>query len=617
MKRDSVFKQRHWLFILGAFFLVFSFALAGCNGGGSAESDSGDLYIGLTDAPGDFLSYQVDITSLTLTKENNAVVQTLPEETTLDFTEYTEMTELLTAKTVPSGIYTEITMALDFANAVIMVEDENGDPVQVLPENIVDENGNQITTLNVTLQFPDTDRLVIAPGIPAHLTLDFDLATSNQVTFDENGIPTVTVLPNLTAEINPEDPKLHRIRGPLNEVNLEQNEFTLYLRPFWKKINREPDLKFGEITVTVDEDTIYDIDGTRYEGDAGLEALDKLDQYTGVIALGELDLTEFPAKFHADEVRAGSSIPGGDMDLLRGSVTKINDDDGTFIVKGFAADRDDIRIAIAQEFEVTLTEDAIVRKEFSNDVFGPDDISVGQKVTIFGDLESISDDDDEDVAGRMDASYVLLNLTTIRGDAVAVNAGKVYIDLQSIDHWGSDTFTFEEGIDPANLGVDTGELDLSDINAGDPLKIRGFFTNQDTTDPAFTAKTIIATKNVRARMVVNWNPATDEAFTDITGDKITLDLDGAGIFHHVGRGFVITDLKDCDSPALAPDEDQRGFYVIKEWFDIDFYDEFSDFADALAARIDGGDTVAHLTASGAYNDDTCVMEADRITVTLR
>ncbi len=45
----------------------------------NATDEEGVVAIGLTDTPGDFLTYTVDVTSLTLTKaDNTTVVQSLP-----------------------------------------------------------------------------------------------------------------------------------------------------------------------------------------------------------------------------------------------------------------------------------------------------------------------------------------------------------------------------------------------------------------------------------------------------------------------------------------------------------------------------------------------------------
>ncbi len=180
---NATMKTRLFHFIgivfIGAVLLALT--LGGCSGSGSggADAEDGTLVIGLTDAEGDFLRYEVDVVSLTLTKQNGAVVDALPVQTRVDFAQYTEMTEFLTAATVPTGRYIKATMMLDYRNADIQIEDADGNAVAV--ETILDEDGSPITTLPVAVHLEGRNSLVIAPGIPAHLTLDFNLEASNQV----------------------------------------------------------------------------------------------------------------------------------------------------------------------------------------------------------------------------------------------------------------------------------------------------------------------------------------------------------------------------------------------------------------------------------------------------
>ena len=250
LKRTETFKKHSgWkpLFpILLTIYCVISLLLTpilltGCKSGGGSDGSStsgwggslgtsGDVVIGLTDAPGDFVTYTVDVVSLTLTKQNGAVVNALPLETRVDFSQYTDMTEFLTAATVPSGLYTKAVMTLDYRDADIQVEDQNGKAVPA--EIIVDENGKEITTLRLSVHLEGIDRLLIVPGIPAHLTLDFDLKASNQVEFDNYDNPTMTVKPVLLADANPRAPKIHRLRGPLKDVNVADGTFDVIIRPF-------------------------------------------------------------------------------------------------------------------------------------------------------------------------------------------------------------------------------------------------------------------------------------------------------------------------------------------------------------------------------------------------
>ena len=100
--------------------VLLLFGMYGCSGGGSdtpavsgQDNDSGEVAVSLTDAPGDFATYTVDVLSLVLTRANGDKVSTLPQETRLDFTQYTDMTEFLTAATVPKGVYVAATLTLD------------------------------------------------------------------------------------------------------------------------------------------------------------------------------------------------------------------------------------------------------------------------------------------------------------------------------------------------------------------------------------------------------------------------------------------------------------------------------------------------------------------------
>jgi hypothetical protein len=232
--KEREMKTIAWRMRIAALFsiLLCTFFI-GCNSGnesGATSDDSGELAISLTDAVGDFGTYTVDVLNLTLTKANGAQVSTLPLSARIDFAQYTEMTEFLTAATVPAGAYVAATMTLDYTNADIWVEDENGDNLQV--ETILDQEGNPASTLTVTVQLEDRNRLVIAPGIPAHLLLDFDLKATNQVTLDQ-GTPVLTVDPFLVADVNRMPNRWHRIRGLLDAVDTSQGSFSLFLRPFF------------------------------------------------------------------------------------------------------------------------------------------------------------------------------------------------------------------------------------------------------------------------------------------------------------------------------------------------------------------------------------------------
>ena len=124
------FSGRFWIAILAI--CLVAVGLTACFESGSGSSaDSGEVVIGLTDAESNFVKYEVDVVSLTLTKANGAVVDALPLATRVDFAQYVEMTEFLTVATVPVGRYIKATLTLDYQSADIQAENADGNAVPV------------------------------------------------------------------------------------------------------------------------------------------------------------------------------------------------------------------------------------------------------------------------------------------------------------------------------------------------------------------------------------------------------------------------------------------------------------------------------------------------------
>src|SRR5207247_4162098 len=151
-----------------------------------------------------------------------------------------------------------------------------------------------------------------------------NLAASNFV--DMSGInPVVTVNPLLVADVNPDAPKPHRIRGPRDRVDIQAGSFTLILRPF-NLLQGD----HGRVAFLTDSNTTYEIDQTSFRGSAGLSALAAKRQLTATVAVGTLDFTS--RRFIATEVLAGSSVSFGTSDALTGNV--ISRSGTTFAVNG-------------------------------------------------------------------------------------------------------------------------------------------------------------------------------------------------------------------------------------------------------------------------------------------
>ncbi len=474
-----------------AFVLFTSMAmLSACGGSTGITEDTGEVFIGLTDAEGDFVNYTVDVVAISLTRADGNVVDTLPLTTRVDFSQYTDLTEFLTAATVPAGRYVQGTVTLDYSNADIWVEDANGVGIKV--NSILDTAGNPVTTMNMSVQLDGINQLPIAPGIPSMLNLDFDLEASNNVDFS-NGEPVVTVDAVLIAEVDRESPnKQHRLRGPLKEVNVADSYYQVYIRPFHHRI-ADREHRFGEFKIHTNDTTVYEIDGVMYEGAAGLEVLATMPQFTATVAIGKLRLN--PLRFVAREVYAGSSVPGGDLDVVKGSVIARSGDD--IIVKGATLTRTDGTVVFNDTVTVSLDDSTTVTKQLASELAGIDDVSVGQRVTVFG---TLTNDELSDLQFSAANGYLRMLLSNLRGTVVKLPDTGNYLtmNLHAINGRNPEIYDFTgtgvdtaNDADPMNYEIDSGALTLDELMVEGRAGVRGHVTPFGMATPDFNAQTIV------------------------------------------------------------------------------------------------------------------------------
>ena len=59
-----------------------------------------------------------------------------------------------------------------------------------------------------------------------------------------------------------------------------------------------------------------------------------------------------------------------------------------------------------------------------------------------------------------------------------------------------------------------------------------------------------------------------------------MNLAGIGMFHHVKQAGVVTDLSDLDqNPAIVPDADSEGLFLIVQGGSIQLFFYFEGFSD--------------------------------------
>jgi len=594
--------------------VAVAFGLYACR---NLTDEEGVVAIGLTDAQGDFLTYTVDVTSLTLTKADSTFVQTLPQRTRVDFAQIVDLTEFVTGATIPAGNYVSATLNVDYTNADIRVDDGNGVPVPVAPANIRDSQGAQVTTLPMTVKLDNARQLVIAPLRPSLLDLDFNLAASNFV--DMSGInPMVTVNPLLVADVNPDAPKPHRIRGPLDRVDMQAGSFTLILRPF-NLLQGD----HGRVAFLTDSNTTYEIDQTSFRGSAGLSALAAKPQLTATVAVGTLDLTS--RRFIATEVLAGSSVRFGTSDVLTGNVVS-RSSGTTFVVKGAELVRSNGTLTFRDTVTVTVASGTTkVIKQGTMGTFATGDISVGQRVTVLGNLTNTTVG-----STTMDATSGLARLliTQLNG---SVNSGGVVgntvaMTLSRIDGRPIGLFNFAgtgttgNDANPNSYQVAAGTLSLAGIGNGTPLKVRGFVRpfSQATATGDFDAITLIDVTNAPATLVVGWPSLEAAPFNNPTATGMTVNLTNAGLLHDIFRGGVDTRLSLSDAPIVNATNPARGLFVIGDNGTVTVYTRLSAYQAALQAELAAGRKARSFVASGGtYVDGPKTLTANAMAAALQ
>ena len=590
MKHFNV-KQGLWIFLLS----IISLAMSACGPAGDGNGDSSsqetsELTISLTDAEGDFNHYTVDVVSLTLHKSNGAIIETLPNTVRLDFSQYIEVTEFLSTATVPVGSYNQAQITLDYSNAEITVEDRNGNS---LPAQALDDNGDPLGTVSVDLMFNENSEFVISPGVPAALTLDFDLEASNEVSINGNSA-TLMVNPVLLANTQVEDDKSRRLRGLLRGVSLDAETFNVVVRPFRVRL-----YDFGQLTVHTNDDTVFEIDGIAYRQQQGLQVLSRQTGFTPIVTLGTVHLN--PRRFLAHQVYAGSSVPWDNRDALKGSV--IARSANTLTVVGATVETDLGRFSFNDEIDVLVDSFTTVTKQGEPDNgHSIDDLSVGQKVTVLGTLSA-----NGKTLNATGDGLVRMRYSQISGLVTSVSP--LEVDLQHINRRMVARYDFAgTGIDAANdadpdqYQIDTGLLNLNSVGLAEPVRVSGFPAPFGSAPLDFTAKTVVDLSQLPTGMFMGYGAGGSEtAVISLDENGLLLDLESTAGRHHLKTAGVITDISGLAAVPFVEPAVGGGLYALTLGRRVHLYYSWESYQMAFNDLLTSGHKVVFVTAKGKYD----------------
>ena len=589
----------------------------------STTGECGNVLLAFTDAEGDFTSYTVDVLSISLERANGTRIEMLPASARIDFAQLTSLSELISATIVEPGNIVGGRIRIDYANAEIYVE-ANGD---IVPAQVYDGDGILLTgaspasIVEVDVDLPSSEQLIVTRGSTSLLSIDFDLTASHIVDTTTNPV-SVVAHPYLVAEIQPVDEKDIRVRGALVDVDLDAATYDIRLRPWHRRAG-----DFGLLTVNTNDTTEYEIDDLSYIGPEGLRALAGKPAGTLTVAFGTLDTSN--RRFTAEIVHAGNAVSGDTFSAVLGNIVSRSGDQ--LVMKGAVAIRRDRRAHFHRTVIVNLGPNTKVTKlgDTLSD-YDKDDLSVGQRTIVLGSFANpeidISDRFGPDVALILDATNgrARMLVTRLAGSVVQIGTGQVDLKLRAIDRLGIGMFDFSGtgmaaiyDADPANYEVATATLPLDDLEISRPIRILGFVAPFGEAPPDFTGRVLIGPRDLPAVLGVGWGvDGTAAPFSLMGPQSLVIDLTNPDIDvrHHMLLGDELTDLFDLPSSPIIQESSIPRVYGIREPGHVELFKDFADFVDELALRLGETDRARSIAAYGRYSETQNELTANKVVV---
>ena len=617
---------------------MFAAALiaAGCHKN-SLTSGYGIGWVTLSDTPGDFTSYIVNVNSLTLTGKTVGVVTAVGAIEPVDFAKLRNFSELWSAASIPNDTYTSASIILDYTNANISVM-VNGVPTKA---TVVDTTGAAVTTQTVNITFDPANQPLIQPTLQSasaiRLAIDLNLPASN-VTNMATSPPTVTIKPFMTAATSAPDTKPVRVRGPLINSSVNVGTYTVYVRPFFDEVN-----SLGLLSMFNDASTVFTVSGTTYVGTPGLTALSQTSAGSTVTAAfttyqpTATNATVTAGKFNSIYVVAGSTLEdfytqgiegdviarSGNILTVRGSTLQFNDGTRQYI------DTPDAVVLLGPATIVTADDNTTLTGLNYNSV------AVGQHIIARG-LYSLPASGvvtlDATGASSTNTGSVRLVSTELFGSVVSAAAPSLVLNLQTIENWPVSVYNFagngSAAVSPAAYSVNTGSLAIpAGLVAGSPVWIDGVGAPFGSAPPDFNAFAINAELSVPASLQVDWTGGTTAPFATATSAGLTINANYTSGVIRVGSESIdltsvaptpqivpATPIGDPGLPAKFMPAFAIGNLSAANTTSITVFNTFAAFVAQLPNSIVAATPAFHFVATGVYNRGNNTFTASSIDV---
>lgn len=582
--------------------------------------------VSVTDAPGDFISYMVNVVSLKLTRADGTVVETVPVTTQVDFAQLVNLSEIISAEQIPSGDYVSAAMTVDFGSATIVV-DNGTTGVTIAAGNVINGATSMPlaapnpTQMTLTLDL-SRNHFVVTEHAIANLALDFNLAASNTIAPSDTNPTTVTVNPVLTASLAPDATKQIRVRGPLVSVDTSTSSYIISVRPFFNSSGTS-----GQFTVNTTATTTFSINNVSSVGSAGLTQLAAVAAGTTVVAYGAWDKTS--QTFTAGNVLAGSSVVGMMHDSVEGTVLSRTGNtltvaDGVIFPLETGGDADDMRWS--RQVTVTVGTGTMVTEDGQVGAFTIQDISVGQHLQLSGKL---GQDGSGNPTLDATAGSARLMVTSLSGTVTALGTNLVTVNLQSLDGQtplrfnfaGTGTSTTNDATATAyTIGVPSA-LATTSLSVGAPVRFAGFIAPFGQAPPDFNALTLLSFAQTHALLDLKWPPSGNTVpFATLTATELLINqaVLQTTVEHYIRIAFVSFDPTTLAAGLeLIPDPAAGNLWLSIVHIKSESSENFSAFADftaALTTDLNGTNAVVHIAADGPYDSTSGTLSVDQMVV---
>ncbi len=472
--------------------------VAGCHSNNNT-SGFGIGWVTVTDEPGDYTSYSVIIDSITLTRNDGAVVTAVATPEIVDFAQLNNIAEMWGSGAIATGTYVSATITLDYTSAVVSVMVGGVPKTATLVDDVA---GGTPSTYAITVNFDALHQPNVtetyASTSALRFAIDFDLAASGRVDVTP-AVPVVYVRPYVTASLLPADTKLIRVRGPMINSSTDVSTYSVYVRPFYDEANN-----IGSVSLFSQPSTVYTVNGNTYTGPAGLAAMSILSAGTTMTAGFTTFQTDYnPAngayagKFNLVYVIGASSLEDQYTEGLSGDVIARTGNTVTLLGSTLFLNTANTYAYNVDKTQLLLGPGTIVTADDNTTLTGlnSESIAVGQHVSARGIYTLTADGTvllDATGTSSTNTGSVRLQATELYGPLVSSATGSLMMNVQNINNWPIADYNFAgngaTAPSPAAFSVVSPGIGLpTGTAAGDSLWVDGFVTRFGSAPPDFNA----------------------------------------------------------------------------------------------------------------------------------